>query len=78
MPIYEFRCKTCGHVSEFLMGTAGDTEIRTCKSCGGSALEKMISAASVSTHRRQPGHTCCGREERCSVPPCSSAGTCAR
>lgn len=79
MPIYEYRCNDCGAISEFLVGLGSKGEGLTCKQCGGSQLEKMLSVShSVMSEKRSPGHTCCGREERCATPPCSTGGTCRR
>jgi len=79
MPIYEYRCQACGSVSEYLVGTGNDEVIR-CKACGGRKVDKILSAAAVAagSSRRMPGHTCCGREERCESPPCSGGGGCRR
>jgi putative FmdB family regulatory protein len=78
MPIYEFRCLNCGTAFEALVRASQDTV--TCPSCGATLLEKRVSApALVSTgRRREAGHTCCGREERCEQPPCSGGGRCHR
>ncbi len=79
MPIYEYRCKQCGAISEFLTGLHKDETI-SCRSCGSLEMEKIMSTASFldRTTERAPGHTCCGREERCETPPCSTGGACRR
>ena len=79
MPIYEYQCKVCGKISEFLTG-ADNKERLVCKNCGSLDLERIISAASIigQSSKRQLGHTCCGREERCDTPPCGSGGICKR
>jgi putative FmdB family regulatory protein len=79
MPIYEYKCKVCGSISEFLTNI-DNKERLVCKNCGSLCLEKIISAASIisQSSKRQPGHTCCGREERCDTPPCGSGGNCRR
>jgi len=79
MPIYEYRCKACGATSEHLVGMGKDEEI-ACKDCGSTELERILSVASFmgGISDRTPGRTCCGREERCSTPPCSGGGTCRR
>ncbi len=41
MPIYEYRCRKCGGVTERIQGVA-DPPLRKCPSCGGK-LEKMMS-----------------------------------
>jgi putative FmdB family regulatory protein len=78
MPIYEFKCDECGAISEFLIDGRSDSV--SCRSCGSEALEKIMSAASflAKTAQQTPGHTCCGRGERCETPPCSSGGGCRR
>jgi putative FmdB family regulatory protein len=80
MPIYEYRCKACGAVSEYLVGLGGNNERIQCRSCGGSEMNRILSASSftLQSAKRTPGRTCCGREERCETPPCSNAGTCRR
>jgi len=79
MPIYEYRCNHCGTISEFLVGVGSNEQTLRCKQCGSPQLEKMISAPhSLKRGGRTSGHTCCGREERCSTPPCSTGGSCRR
>jgi putative FmdB family regulatory protein len=79
MPIYEYQCKKCGSVSEFLT-VFGKEERISCKTCGSLEIERLISAPSFlsATIKQEPGRTCCGRAERCETPPCSSEGTCRR
>jgi putative FmdB family regulatory protein len=79
MPIYEYRCAACGAQVEVLVRS--HTTTPSCPRCGSLLAEgKLFSRPYVlnSEPRRQPGHTCCGREERCDIPPCSSGGTCRR
>jgi putative FmdB family regulatory protein len=79
MPIYEYRCKDCGTISEYLVGIGSKDGSLTCKQCGSPQIEKMISISrSLKGAGRSPGHTCCGREERCSTPPCSTESGCRR
>ncbi len=79
MPIYEYRCNNCGSVSEFLVGVGSRDQTLSCKQCGSSHLEKILSIShSLKSDKRVPGHTCCGREERCTTPPCSTGGSCRR
>ena len=77
MPIYEYQCQECGAISEFFSGM-GENEALTCKQCGSNRLEKVLSVSAVLTKvsERAPGRTCCGREERCSTPPCATDGVC--
>jgi len=79
MPIYEYRCKECGVVSEFLINIDKDDAI-SCKICGSLEMERVMSPASfkVRSVGHAPGKTCCGREERCDTPPCSEGEFCRR
>ncbi len=53
-------------------------EIR-CPYCGGADMVKLVSASySIKMDKAEPGATCCGREERCETPPCSSGDVCRR
>jgi putative FmdB family regulatory protein len=81
MPIYEYQCKKCGKLNEFLIRAAKDkTEIK-CKYCNSKELDRIFSKSFVAKSGNfigsQQGKTCCGRDERCDFPPCSD-GTCQR
>jgi putative FmdB family regulatory protein len=43
MPIYEYRCKSCGHELEALQKFS-DTPLVDCPSCNAASLTKLISA----------------------------------
>lgn len=45
MPIYEYKCKKCGHRLEKIQ-MFSDKPLKKCPECGGP-LEKLISASSV-------------------------------
>ncbi|MGB9071186.1 MAG: zinc ribbon domain-containing protein [Terriglobales bacterium] len=45
MPLYEYRCKKCGHYFEKIRKFS-DRQLRKCPECGG-ALEQLVSASSV-------------------------------
>jgi len=78
MPVYEFKCSTCGKVIEVFIRSTGIPEIE-CPECGGRNFERLVSSVSViKTSPGLPGRTCCGRDERCESPPCSSGGGCYR
>jgi putative FmdB family regulatory protein len=80
MPIYEYRCIDCGEVSEVLTGMGPRDEVPPCKHCGSDNMERILSAAFVSVKGGMPrgGKTCCGRDERCETPPCSTDDVCRR
>jgi putative FmdB family regulatory protein len=44
MPIYEYRCSSCGHELEALQKLA-DAPLLVCPSCHASALVKLVSAS---------------------------------
>ena len=44
MPIYEYRCGSCGHQQEFLQKVS-DTPLTDCPECGKSTFSKMLTAA---------------------------------
>jgi putative FmdB family regulatory protein len=82
MPIYEYVCEACGKVSEFLVGVGQGDEKIVCRHCGSPRIKQQLSAGSFSMPGSragsQGGKTCCGREERCDTPPCSTGGGCRR
>lgn len=79
MPIYEYICETCGNVSEYLELSGNDEPVK-CRKCGSTRMNRILSASSFTMQpsRREPGRTCCGREERCDIPPCSRGESCNR
>jgi putative FmdB family regulatory protein len=44
MPIYEYRCSSCGHQQEFLQKLS-DPQHTRCTRCGQETLSKMVTAA---------------------------------
>lgn len=48
MPLYEYQCRSCKTVNEYLVGVGSDAPDLACASCGSDELEKMISIVSVS------------------------------
>ncbi|WON74795.1 zinc ribbon domain-containing protein [Nitrosospira sp. Is2] len=44
MPIYEYRCGSCGFEKEYLQ-KVNDAPITACPACGSDAYAKLISAA---------------------------------
>jgi putative FmdB family regulatory protein len=43
MPIYEYRCNTCGRTFAFLYGVARDSRDPACPACQGKDLARLIS-----------------------------------
>lgn len=44
MPIYEYRCDTCGFQKEYLQKLS-DPKLTTCPECGKETFSKMLTAA---------------------------------
>ena len=44
MPIYEYRCDSCGHQQEFLQKLS-DAPLTVCPQCGKPTFSKMVTAA---------------------------------
>lgn len=50
-----------------------------CPSCGSGAAVRLFPAPHVAKNQEPaPGRTCCGREERCTTPGCSTGRGCRR
>ncbi|RPF42562.1 putative FmdB family regulatory protein [Thermodesulfitimonas autotrophica] len=76
MPTYDYRCQKCGHVWEARLNQ-GDTPPQSCPRCGSKELQRLFPAPHVAKSGSRPGgRTCCGREERCTTPPCTTGGGC--
>lgn len=58
MPMFDYRCKKCGNVSEYIVKTF-DTKGIKCKACGSAGLTKLLSASNVipNPNNREPPHT---------------------
>jgi putative FmdB family regulatory protein len=46
MPLFEYRCKKCGYVNEFLE-SAASRKAHRCEKCDSTRLERIFSAFSV-------------------------------
>jgi putative FmdB family regulatory protein len=77
VPIYDFKCRECGRISEVFLRTTD--KIVCCPSCGSGDMEKLISTSyMLKTDTKASGTTCCGRTERCDAPPCTTGDVCSR
>ena len=70
MALYEYKCKDCGAVSEYLVFS--DSEKLSCKSCGSEKLEKLLSsfAVSVKSTQSSTGESSCPYGNRCNSGNC--------
>lgn len=64
MPIFEFRCASCGHQFEALVRS---TEPPRCPACESATLEKQLSVFAVSTRAS-------AAPQRMAAAPCGSCG----
>jgi putative FmdB family regulatory protein len=61
MPIYEFRCPSCGHQFEELVFRSTEIDELTCPKCGSTEITRVLSSfASGSTSRAGGGSSGCG------------------
>ncbi|WP_054693201.1 FmdB family zinc ribbon protein [Desulfosarcina cetonica] len=78
MPLFDYLCADCGHVSEILVFSEKSSVV--CPQCGGSSLKKMMSAHSSlsgtsSNALPGPGDTaCCGSSP--GHAGCAGPGSC--
>jgi putative FmdB family regulatory protein len=47
MPVYEYQCKSCGHVCDALQKLS-DAPLKDCPDCGKAALERLLSTPAFS------------------------------
>ncbi len=71
MPIYEYKCSGCGVISEIFTNIGAHSDPLVCKSCGGSNLEKLLSAASVGS--AENSGSSCSPKESCYTPTCKTS-----
>jgi putative FmdB family regulatory protein len=75
MPIYEYRCEECGHLSEALRAMAAADEPLACEACGSARtgrVHSVFSAAVASRGECAAGPmpmggcgNCCGQPDAC-------------
>jgi len=47
MPVFEYKCKSCGTVSDILVGVTAEEPEVACVECGCTDLVKLLSSFSV-------------------------------
>jgi putative FmdB family regulatory protein len=78
MPIYEYKCPSCGQTTEVLVQGFFSPQTPKCPSCGHVMERRLSFPILVNNRGSNSGKTCCGREERCEKPPCSDGKQCRR
>lgn len=58
MPIFEYQCRKCGHVTSFLE-KAGEKRNHTCEECGSKAMRKILSTFAVKAGSSSSGSDSC-------------------
>ena len=66
MPIYDYRCDSCGTTYDIFHRSHEVEEDIQCPSCGSQQHTRLISAPAINTKGRQAD----------SVPPCGDASCC--
>lgn len=78
MPIHDIECLDCGHLGEAISLSSGD--VLSCPECGGSNVNKRMSATSALTGRSPKTHPGPGDTACCGTSPdradCAGPGSC--
>jgi len=75
MPIYEFKCRDCGTITENLVFTIKKEDLCTCRNCGGNRTERIMSRPAVLAGRGPAGDAAAGSGTGCGYDNGSGAGT---
>jgi putative FmdB family regulatory protein len=78
MPLFEFECRECHHVSEVLV--RGANEPIACEVCGSPKVDKTLSRiATPAVLNRTPLPVCGPQDSTCARHPCvDQRGPCGR
>ena len=71
MPLFEYECRACGHVTTFLE-KAGTKETHACEACGATDMAKKLSTFAA----RANGDTSACDTGGCPTGTCCSSGMC--
>ena len=78
MPIYDYKCVSCGNVSEFLLGSYVDSP-DSCPECGSNGMERQLSASyMIKMGAPSSCGTCIEPSQSCQGSGCPSSGCCAQ
>jgi putative FmdB family regulatory protein len=59
MPVYNYKCKSCGHSFDLLTGVGDRSDELVCTECGSKEIEKNYANFGFRTNMDDPGP--CGR-----------------
>ncbi len=71
MPIFEYKCQQCGHVTEVLQKSRKAVK-QTCAQCGGSDMKKLLSGFAVGQSKASSSPAC----DSCTSGPACGSGVC--
>jgi putative FmdB family regulatory protein len=66
MPLYEYQCTKCGHVTEFLESSSAK-KTHVCEKCGSKNMKKVLSVFSA----RSAGVGSSGTDSSCPTGTCA-------
>ena len=70
MALYDYKCRDCGSVGEYLMNSASEKPV--CRACGSENTEKLLSSFAVSVKSGTTG----GSDSACPYGSCCGGGSC--
>lgn len=71
MPIYEYRCNSCGAQKD-VMQKMSDAPLTTCPECGRESFSKQLSAAGFQL--KGNGYYATDFKDKPASPPCDTGG----
>lgn len=75
MPIYEYRCSSCG-VQQDVMQKMSDAPLTVCPECGKETFSKQLTAAGFQLKGNGYYATDFKDKPKPACAPCAAAGTC--
>lgn len=73
MPIYEYKCGDCGHITEFLEHLNSDSP-HACEKCGGNKMSKVMSVFSAAVDGKSITNSGADTCSTCGTHNCSTCG----
>ena len=67
MPLYGYRCKSCGNIFEVLQKSAASAE-PNCPSCNAEGVVRFLPRPARPVVRDSGTDTCCGLQGGCEAP----------